>query len=260
MKIISWNVNGIRAIDRKGFFDWFKNESPDILCLQEIKAMKEQVPPHIKNIPGYFINWNSAERKGYSGVVTFSKKKPINIKKGFGNKKFDFEGRVLISEFEDFTLLNIYFPNGKKNKDRLEFKLNFYDVFLSFADKLVKDGINVIVCGDFNTAHKEIDLARPKENSKFSGFLPVEREWIDRFIDYGFIDTFRYFNKNPEQYSWWDYKTRARDRNIGWRIDYFFINKEFLPSLINATIMKDVMGSDHCPIGIEILDNMENEK
>jgi len=206
----------------------------------------------LKNTPNYYISFNSAERKGYSGVATYSKQKPISIKNGFGIERFDKEGRINIHEYPDFTLFNIYYPNGKKNEERLNYKLDFYDTFLSYADNLKEEGKNIIVCGDFNTAHKEIDLARPKENEKRSGFLPVERAWIDTFIDHGYIDTFRIFNKNPENYSWWDYKTRARERNVGWRIDYFFINKEFKPKIKNAFILSDIMGSDHCPIGIEI--------
>ena len=174
------------------------------------------------------------------------------MKNGFGIEKFDNEGRTLITEFSSFTLFNIYFPNGKKNQERLDYKLDFYDTFLGYADNLKTDGKNIVVCGDFNTAHKEIDLARPKENEKISGFLPIERAWIDTFIDHGYVDTFRHFKEEPDQYTWWDLKTRARERNVGWRIDYFFVNKEFLPHVKKAFIMQDVMGSDHCPIGIEI--------
>lgn len=252
MKILSWNVNGIRAIDRKGLFDFIKKESPDILCLQEIKALKEQIPSHLRNTPGYHIFWNSAERKGYSGVGTYTKQKPIEVKKGFGIEKFDIEGRILITEYPSFILFNIYYPNGKKNQERLRYKLDFYDTFLDFVDNIKEEGKNIIVCGDFNTAHKEIDLARPKENENRSGFLPIERAWMDKLIDHGYIDTFRYFNKLPNEYSWWDFKTRARDRNIGWRIDYFFVNKEFITNIKKAFIMQDVMGSDHCPVGLEI--------
>ncbi|UCD14007.1 MAG: exodeoxyribonuclease III [Thermoplasmatales archaeon] len=252
MKILSWNVNGIRAAERKGLFKWFKKESPDILCLQEIKALPEQVLPYLRNALGYYNFWSPAERKGYSGVVTYTKEKPSEVKNGFGIEKFDIEGRTIITEFPSFTLFNIYFPNGKKNRERLDYKLDFYDTFLAYADNLKIQGKNIVVCGDFNTAHKEIDLARPKENEHISGFLPVERAWIDTFIDHGYVDTFRQFNKQPEHYTWWDLKTRARERNVGWRIDYFFVNKEFLPHLKNAFIMQDDMGSDHCPIGIEI--------
>ena len=252
MKLISWNVNGIRAADKKGLFEWFKKESPDILCLQEIKAQPEQVPPHLKNTPGYNVFWNPAEQKGYSGVAIFTKEKPLAINKGFGIEKFDEEGRTLITEFSSFTLFNIYFPNGKKNQERLDYKLDFYDTFLGYADNLKAEGKNIVICGDFNTAHKEIDLARPKENSNISGFLPVERAWIDTFIDHGYVDTFRHFNKKPDQYSWWDMKSRARERNVGWRIDYFFVSKEFISNVKKAFILQDVMGSDHCPIGIEL--------
>ncbi len=252
MKLISWNVNGIRAADKKGFFTFFQKEKPDILCLQEIKATPEQLPPHLKNTPGYNIFINPAERKGYSGVATYAKLKPTNIKKGFGIEKFDSEGRILITEYQDFTLFNIYFPNGKKNQERLDHKLDFYDTFLGYADNLKAEGKNIVACGDFNTAHKEIDLARPKENEKISGFLPIERAWIDTFVDHGYIDTFRNFNKKPEQYSWWDMKTNARERNVGWRIDYFFVNKEFIKHVKNAFIMQDIIGSDHCPVGIEL--------
>lgn len=254
MKILSWNVNGIRAADRKGLFGWFKKEKPDILCLQEIKAKKEQIPPHLKNTPHYYTFFNPAKRKGYSGVATYTKKKPIEIKEGFGIKKFDKEGRVLISKFPDFTLFNIYFPNGKRSQERLEYKLDFYDIFLTYADKLKEKGENIIVCGDFNTAHKEKDLARPESNKNRSGFLPIERAWMDKFVNHGYIDTFRYFNKESDQYTWWDYKTKARERNVGWRIDYFFVNKEFVSKLKDAFIMQKVKGSDHCPIGIEIKD------
>lgn len=252
MKLISWNVNGVRAADRKGLYEWFKKEQPDILCLQEIKAQPDQLPPHLKNIPNYHALWNPAERKGYSGVATITKEQPKSVSKGFGIQKFDTEGRVLITEYPQFTLFNIYYPNGKKNQERLEYKLEFYDTFLAVADNLKAEGKNIVICGDFNTAHKEIDLARPKENSKTSGFLPVERAWLDTFIDHGYVDTFRQFNKEPEQYTWWDQKTRARDRNVGWRIDYFFVNKAFLPQVKNAYIMQEVMGSDHCPICLEL--------
>ena len=252
MRLLSWNVNGIRAVDKKGFFNWFKKEKPDILCLQEIKALPEQFPPYLRNTPGYYVYINPGKRKGYSGVATYSKIKPKNIKKGFGIEKFDREGRILITEYPEFMLFNIYFPNGKKNQERLDYKLDFYDTFLAYADNQKAEGKNIVVCGDFNTAHKEIDLARPKENEKTSGFLPVERAWIDTFTDHGYVDTFRYFNKEPSQYTWWDMKTRARERNVGWRIDYFFVNKEFMKHVKKAFIMPEVTGSDHCPIGIEI--------
>jgi len=252
MKLVSWNVNGVRAVDKKGFFDWFQKEKPDILCLQEIKAMSDQFPPHLKNTPGYHVFINPAERKGYSGVATYSKQQPRQIKNGFGIEKFDNEGRTLITEYDDFVLFNIYFPNGKQSEERLNYKLDFYNTFLDYADELKQQGKNIIVCGDFNTAHNPIDLANPKANEKNSGFLPVERAWIDTFIDHGYVDTFREFNKKPGQYSWWSYRMQARGRNVGWRLDYFFVNKEFFNNLKNAFILKEVIGSDHCPVGIEI--------
>jgi exodeoxyribonuclease-3 len=250
MKLISWNVNGIRASYKKGLYDWINSEKPDILCLQEIKALSNQIPVKLKNIPNYYSFINSANRKGYSGVATFTKEKPMSVITKFGIEKFDIEGRILITEYSSFILFNIYFPNGKKNEVRLKYKLDFYDTFLSYSDNLKKKGKNIVVCGDFNTAHKEIDLARPKQNENRSGFLPIERSWIDSFIEHGYIDTFRFFNKEPNQYSWWDQKTRSRERNIGWRIDYFFINKEFISNLSRAFILQEVMGSDHCPVGI----------
>jgi exodeoxyribonuclease-3 len=252
MRILSWNVNGIRAVERKGFFEWFSKESPDILCVQETKAHPDQFPPHIKNIPGYHIFHSSAEKKGYSGVTTFSRKKPDIIKKGFGIDKFDREGRILITEYPTFSLFNIYVPNGKKNDERLQYKLDFYNSFLSYVENVKSEGKHVIACGDFNTAHKEIDLSRPKENEHISGFLPIERTWIDTFIDHGYADTFRIFNTYPNQYTWWDLKTKARERNVGWRIDYIFTNTQLLDRVKNAFILSNVMGSDHCPIGLEI--------
>jgi exodeoxyribonuclease III len=252
IRILSWNVNGIRAVYKKGFLDWFKKEKPDILCLQETKANEEQLPDELKNIEGYYSFFSSAERKGYSGVALYTKEKPKNVKKGFGIEKFDNEGRILIAEYPDFTLLNIYYPNGKAREERLRYKMDFYDAFLTYVNKLKKKGKNLIICGDVNTAHKEIDLARPKENEKVSGFLPEERAWMDKFVGHGYIDTFRIFNQEPENYTWWDMMTRARERNVGWRIDYFFVSDNFKKKVKDAFILSEIMGSDHCPIGIEI--------
>ena len=254
MKLISWNINGIRAAYKKGLYEWLIKEKPDILCVQEIKALPDQIPTILKNNPEYFVYINSANRKGYSGVATFAKQKPKNVITNFGIDKFDIEGRIMITEFPNFVLLNIYFPNGKKNQERLNYKLDFYNAFLSYTDNIKIKGKNIIVCGDFNTAHKEIDLSRPKQNEKNSGFLPIERLWIDTFIEHGNVDTFRYFNKEPNQYTWWDQKTRSRERNIGWRIDYFFINNGLIPNLSKSFILPEIMGSDHCPIGITLRD------
>ncbi len=252
LKILSWNVNGLRAVHKKGFLDWILNVNPDILCIQETKAHEEQLPDELKNVNGYQSYFCSGERKGYSGVAIYTKEKPLSIKKGFGDKKFDSEGRILIAEYPGFYLFNIYYPNGKASAERLQYKMEFYDAFLEYVNKLKKKGKKIIICGDVNTAHKEIDIARPKENSTVSGFLPEERAWLDKFLNNGFIDTFRIFNQEPNNYTWWDMVTRARERNVGWRIDYFFVSENAKKDVLDAFIMADVMGSDHCPIGIEI--------
>lgn len=252
-KIISWNVNGIRSIEKKGFVDWVKKENPDILCIQETKAHLSQLSYSITNIQNYHSYFCSGERKGYSGVAVYSKEKPKSLLTGFGIKNFDNEGRIQIAEYPGFTLFNIYFPNGKSSQERLKYKMDFYDAFYNYVNKLKEAGKKIIICGDVNTAHKEIDIARPKENSVISGFLPEERAWMDKFIENGFIDTFRIFNKEPDNYSYWDIKTRARERNVGWRIDYFFISSNLKNNIKNAFILPEVMGSDHCPIGIELV-------
>lgn len=250
IKILSWNVNGVRAVYKKNFLTWLKKESPDILGLQETKARPEQLPPELLNPDGYHAFWNSAERPGYSGVAIFSKLKPLTVKNGLGISRFDSEGRVIAAETKDFIFLNIYFPNGGMGPDRLKYKLDFYKAALDFFVKLVKKGKKLVICGDYNTAHKPIDLKNPKENEKTSGFMPIEREWIDQLESLGFIDTFRVFNQKPEQYSWWDLRTGARQRNAGWRIDYHFISRNLRPALKDAFIYPEVMGSDHCPVGV----------
>ena len=252
IQLLSWNVNGIRAVQRKGFLEWFYKESPDILCLQETKAHTEQLDAELIDISGYHSYWNYPDRKGYSGVAIYTREEPQEVRYFFDDSKLDMEGRVVIAEYPEFTLLNIYFPNGKRDQERLDYKMAFYDDFLDYADVLRKAGKKIIVCGDVNTAHKEIDLARPKENSKVSGFLLIEREWIDKFVSHGYVDTFRQFNEEPNQFSWWDMKSGARARNVGWRIDYFFVSEDLLSSLTGAFIMPEVMGSDHCPVGITL--------
>ncbi|NQT24077.1 exodeoxyribonuclease III [candidate division KSB1 bacterium] len=251
-RLISWNVNGIRAIQKKGFLDWFLKEQPDVLCLQETKAQSDQLDVALIEVPGYHVYFASAERKGYSGVAIYSKEKPLNVHPGLGVAEFDGEGRTLICEYPDFTLYNIYYPNGKASPERLNYKMRFYDAFLDHANGVKDQGKNIVICGDVNTAHAEIDLARPKENEKFSGFLPEERAWIDKFLADGYADTFRMFTKEGGYYSWWDYKTRARERNVGWRIDYFFVSESLKSRVKDGFILKDIMGSDHCPIGIEL--------
>ena len=252
-RILSWNVNGIRAIQKKGFIDWVLKESPDILCLQETKAHPEQLSDELLNINGYKSYFSSSiVKKGYSGVAVYTKQEPVKVEHGFGIPKFDDEGRIIIADYKSFTLINIYYPNGKMSAERLQYKMDFYDAFLNYANDLVKKKKKLVICGDVNTAHKEIDIARPKENEKVSGFLPIEREWMDKFLNNGYHDTFRIFNQEPEQYTWWDMLTRARERNVGWRIDYFFVSDNLKKNLKDAFIMPDVMGSDHCPIGIEL--------
>jgi exodeoxyribonuclease-3 len=243
-------VNGIRAIAKKGFLDWVKKEKADIVCLQETKAMVEQVPGEVAEPSGYHAYWSSAERKGYSGTLIYSKEKPKKVLYGMGEPRFDSEGRMVVCEYPEFVLFNVYFPNGQKDQERLKYKLDFYDMFLDVIDSYKKKGKGVVVCGDLNTAHKEIDLARPKENVNRSGFLPVERKWMDKLVSHGYVDSFREFNKRQGQYSWWDYKTRARERNIGWRLDYFFVSPNLTPRLKDAFIENKIMGSDHCPVGI----------
>lgn len=252
LRLISWNVNGIRASYKKGLLDWFKKENPDMLCLQETKAHPEQLVDELKNVDGYDSYFSSAEKKGYSGVATYSKMNTVSVQNGLGIKKFDSEGRFIITEFEEFTLFNIYFPNGKASDERLQYKMDFYDAFLKHCKKLLKQNKKIVVCGDVNTAHKEIDLARPKENSQISGFLPQERKWIDEFLNSGFIDTFRIFNNEAENYTWWDMVTRARDRNVGWRIDYFYASENLKKNIVSASIHSEVMGSDHCPIELQL--------
>jgi len=252
IEILCWNVNGIRAAQKKGFLDWLQQVSPDILCLQETKVQAGEISPELQQPDNYYAYWGFPERKGYSGVVTFTKEKPLKVENGLGIKRFDIEGRVVVTRYPHFTLFNIYFPNGKMSEERLQYKMDFYDAFLDFVEPLKARGEKLIICGDFNTAHKEIDLARPKENENVSGFLPMERAWMDKFVEHGFIDTFRHFNKEPGYYTWWSLRTRARERNIGWRLDYFFVTENLLGSVIEARILSDVTGSDHCPVGIKL--------
>jgi exodeoxyribonuclease-3 len=253
MKFISWNVNGIRAVYKKGFIDWFKSVSPDILALQETKAHIEQLPNDLVNIEGYTSYFCSGLRKGYSGVAVYTKTKPNSVEYGFGIEKFDQEGRILILKFDKFTFINIYYPNGKSGDERLKYKLEFYQAFLEYLENHKNE--NLIICGDVNTAHTEIDLARPKENAKTSGFLPEERSLLDKFLETGLVDSFRHINKEPNHYTWWDVKTGARARNTGWRIDYFYVSKKLLSHMEDSFMYTDVMGSDHCPIGLEVTDS-----
>lgn len=252
MKILSWNVNGIRACASKGLVEWIVGSEADIICLQETKARPEQLDRSLLEVPGYQAIWHSAERPGYSGVVTYTRSTPLQVEYGIGDGWEDREGRAIRTDFPDFTLFNIYFPNGQRDQERLDYKLAFYDHLLATSEALRAGGHRIVISGDFNTAHKEIDLANPKENSERSGFLPVERAWLDKLVAHGYIDTFREFNAAPEQYTWWTYRFGARRRNIGWRIDYHFVSEELRSCLRGATIHPRVMGSDHCPVGVEL--------
>jgi exodeoxyribonuclease-3 len=252
IEIISWNVNGIRAIANKEALKWIDERETDILCLQEIKAQKEQIPDNLFEKKFTEVIINSGERKGYSGTATYSM-----LKSDYTSTCNDIdtknEGRIIETHYGDIALFNVYFPNGQKDEERLAYKMKFYDDFLAYCEKLKDEGKSIIVCGDVNTAHREIDLKNPKANAKTSGFLPIEREWIDKFLDHGYIDTFRYVHGDKENvYSWWSYRANARVKNVGWRIDYFFISEDLAENLEDAFILDYIEGSDHCPIGIRI--------
>ncbi len=252
---ISWNVNGLRAVGRKGFLEWIEKGEHDIVCLQETKISDpSQLTPEIKSPNGYFSYFHCAqEKKGYSGTALYTKEEPRNVKMFFGETSLlSTEGRVLEAEYKNFTLLTVYFPNGGGGKERLIYKLAFYEEFLVYIRELTQKGKNVIFCGDVNTAHNEIDLARPKENEKSTGFLRIERDWMDELVREGFLDTFRFLHPERIQYSWWDMKTRARERNIGWRIDYFFVSESLRSFIQEAFIIDTLYGSDHCPVGIQL--------
>jgi len=250
--LLSWNVNGIRAAFRKGFAQWLDTSRPDILCLQETKARPEQIVKELAQVSGYHHHFVSGKKPGYSGVALFSKNAPQSLQASFGTKRFDDEGRIIRADFGEFLLFNIYFPNGKASPERLQYKMDFYEAFLKEMAAPLKQGKRIVVCGDVNTAHREIDLARPKENSKTSGFLPQEREWIDRFLAAGFVDTLRLFHTEGGMYTWWDVISRARERNVGWRIDYFFVSDNLRKNVDRAFILPEVTGSDHCPVGLKL--------
>ena len=250
MNIVSWNVNGLRAIHRKGNWDWLMNYSPDVFCLQETKSRAEQLPPEGANPEGYhgYFTWPT-EKKGYSGVAIYSKKEPDYVKDEFEDEVLNGEGRILEAGFGDMVLLNIYFPNGGGGPVRLQYKLDFYDAFLAYIEELKVSGKSIVFCGDVNTAHEAIDLARPKENEKNTGFLPEERAWIDEVIRTGYVDVWREKHQGKvDSYTYWDMKTRARDRNVGWRIDYFFVSSDLVSRVEKVDILSAVEGSDHCPI------------
>lgn len=245
--LASWNVNGIRAAEKKGFIDWVVASGYDVVCLQETKADPDQLSKELLEIPGYDAYWSSAKRRGYSGVVTYTKHKPISVSL-LDIPRFDDEGRGQLLEFTDFVLLNAYFPNSQDAGARLDYKLDFCESVQKLCNSLVADGRNTVICGDYNVAHKEIDLENPKSNEKNPGFLPEERAWMDRFTGGGFVDTFRIFDQSPKNYTWWSYMFRAREKNVGWRIDYHCVNEEFRTRVAGSEILSSVYGSDHCPV------------
>lgn len=251
--LLSWNVNGIRAAERKGFLDWFRQASPDILGIQETKAQVDQLSGELYSPQGYSAYWSSAERKGYAGTAVFTRRVPDKIEYDLGEERFAGEGRLIILHYPEFVLFNVYVPNGGAENYRVPYKLEYCDRMLEVAEGFRKQRRGVVICGDINTCHKEIDIARPKENVNHTGFMPVEREWMDKFVSFGYVDTFRHFYPDRrDAYTWWDLRFHARDRNVGWRLDYFFITPDLLPKLKTASILSDVYGSDHCPVRIEL--------
>ena len=252
MKVVSYNVNGIRAAMNKGLIDWLVKEDPDVICLQEIKALEEQINISKFESIGFKYNyWFSAQKKGYSGVAILSKHEPIRVEYGTGISYMDFEGRNLRLDFEEFSVMSLYLPSGT-NLDRLEFKLNYMDDFLAYIKELNSKIKYLIIAGDYNICHKAIDIHDPIRNKNVSGFLPVEREWLQKFIDSGFVDSFREFNSDPHQYSWWTYRANARANNKGWRIDYIMVSSDLKSKLNDAAILNDIVHSDHCPITISL--------
>jgi exodeoxyribonuclease-3 len=252
MRLISWNVNGIRAAGRGGFQKWFEDEAADVVAIQESKARPEQLEEDLLHPLGYHSYWHSAEKPGYSGVAIYSKKEPLRIQNGIGVPDIDREGRVLVAEYPGFVLVNAYFPNSQREAARLGYKLEFCKKMHKFLEKLRKDGKQVVVCGDFNIAHTEIDLKNPKSNVKNAGFLPEERAWMTDFLDAGYVDTFRHFEKGPGHYTWWSYRPGVREKNVGWRIDYFCVNREHESRLKSMVHQPQTRGSDHCPVALTL--------
>lgn len=254
MKIISYNVNGIRAALNKGFIDWLKSVNADVVCLQEIKAMKEQLDLEVFEEAGYKYNyWFSAQKKGYSGVAILSKTKPNNVEYGTGIPSMDFEGRNLRADYDGVSVMSLYLPSGT-NDARLQHKFDYMDMFQDYINELKKEIPNLVILGDYNICHEEIDIHNPKGLSNVSGFLPVERKWIGAFINNGFIDSFRHFNKEPDNYTWWSYRANSRNNNKGWRLDYGMVSKPLQEKLKRSVILSDAVHSDHCPILVEIED------
>lgn len=252
MKIITWNVNGIRAALGKGLKDWVLDQAPDVMCLQEIKARPEQLSDEQRDFTGYQTIWNPAVRPGYSGVATLLRQPALGVEVGLGEERFDIEGRVICTQHPDFHLYNIYFPNGQRGHDRVAYKLDFYARLLDICDQRHVFGQNIIITGDFNTAHQPIDLRNPEENEGTSGFMPEERAWVQKYLDHGFVDVYRLLYPERVQYTWWTYRFAARQRGIGWRIDYFLVSQALAARVRDVVIYEDVSGSDHCPVALLI--------
>ncbi|HKK69820.1 MAG TPA: exodeoxyribonuclease III [Candidatus Krumholzibacteria bacterium] len=250
LRLFCWNVNGIRSVHRKGLLPWLDATAPDVLCLQEIRAEPEQMDPAVASPLGYHAVWNpSRARKGYSGTGLLTRTEPLAVELGLGEEEFDIEGRTIVADYGDWVLLSAYFPNGRDDLSRVPYKLRFYELFLERCEEFRSQGKRVVFCGDLNTSHREIDLARPKANVKNTGFLPEEREWIDRMVEAGYVDTFRHLNPDTEDaYTWWTMRGGARARNVGWRLDYFFVDSASTDRIVDARIHADVPGSDHCPV------------
>jgi len=251
LKLLSYNVNGIRAAFKKGFASWLDSTQADVICIQETKAMETQVETSVLEDIGYHHYWFSAQKKGYSGVAVFSKEKPKKVTYGSGVDHMDYEGRILRVDFDKVSIMSLYLPSGT-NLARLDYKFQFMDEFNQYIKTLKKEHPNLIICGDFNICHKKIDIHDPVRNKNVSGFLPEEREWLDNFMKSGFIDSFRYLNSEPHQYSWWSYRANARNNNKGWRIDYALVSNTLEENIVRSFILPDAKHSDHCPVGLEI--------
>ena len=253
IKLVSWNVNGIRAVSKKEeFWDWFDNADADIINFQEVRATQDKIPEKLADVDGFHQSFNEAEKKGYSGVGTYSKIEPLEVVKGIGVEELDSEGRVLRIKYPDFYLYNIYFPNSGMNAKRLDFKVDFCNALLEQLVELKNNGENVVITGDYNIAHHPIDVYNPKNCEGKSGYLPEERAWLDELEKAGFVDTFRIFDEGENNFTWWSYRTKARDRNAGWRLDYFYVNEEIRDNVKSAEILSDIYGSDHCPVTLEL--------
>ena len=253
IKLVSWNVNGIRAVSKKEeFWDWFDNTDADIINFQEVRATQDKIPEKLADVEGFHQSFNEAEKKGYSGVGTYSKIEPLEVVNGLGVEELDSEGRVLRIKYPDFYLYNIYFPNSGMNAKRLDFKVDFCNALLEQLVELKNNGENVVITGDYNIAHHPIDVYNPKNCEGKSGYLPEERAWLDELEKAGFVDTFRMFDEGENNFTWWSYRTKARDRNAGWRLDYFYVNEEIRDNVKSAEILSDIYGSDHCPVTLEL--------